>query len=38
VKKKTITKPAGMWTVEELAQQMPQLLEGYRNPAPPENK
>lgn len=38
VKKKTITKPAGLWSVEELAKQMPQLLEGYRNPAPPDNK
>jgi len=37
VKKKTITKQTGIWTVEELAQQMPQLLEGYRNPAPPDN-
>jgi NAD(P)-dependent dehydrogenase (short-subunit alcohol dehydrogenase family) len=38
VKKKTITKQTGIWTVEELVKQMPQLLEGYRNPAPPENK
>ena len=38
VKKKTITKQTGIWSVEELVQQMPQLLEGYRNPAPPENK
>ncbi len=35
VKKKTITKPAGVWSVEELIQQMPQVLEGYKNPAPP---
>jgi 3-oxoacyl-[acyl-carrier protein] reductase len=38
VKKKTISKETGMWTAEELARQMPQLLEGYRNPAPPDNK
>jgi NAD(P)-dependent dehydrogenase (short-subunit alcohol dehydrogenase family) len=35
VKKKTITKESGVWTVSELAQQVPQLLEGYKNPAPP---
>jgi NAD(P)-dependent dehydrogenase (short-subunit alcohol dehydrogenase family) len=35
VKKKTISKDAGIWTVDELAQQVPSLLEGYKNPAPP---
>jgi 3-oxoacyl-[acyl-carrier protein] reductase len=35
VKKKTITKESGVWTVSELVQQVPQLLEGYKNPAPP---
>ncbi|NQT31244.1 MAG: SDR family NAD(P)-dependent oxidoreductase [Deltaproteobacteria bacterium] len=37
VKKKTITKKKGMWTVEELIEQVPKvLLEGYKNPAPPK--
>jgi NAD(P)-dependent dehydrogenase (short-subunit alcohol dehydrogenase family) len=35
VKKKTITKETGTWTMDELMKQMPQLLEGYKNPAPP---
>jgi 3-oxoacyl-[acyl-carrier protein] reductase len=35
VKKKTITKETGMWTLDELTKQVPQLLEGYKNPAPP---
>ncbi len=35
VKKKTITKENGIWTVEELTEQVPKgLLEGYENPAP----
>jgi hypothetical protein len=37
VKKKSIVKEKGMWTVEELIQQVPKvLLEGYKNPAPPQ--
>jgi NAD(P)-dependent dehydrogenase (short-subunit alcohol dehydrogenase family) len=37
VKKKTITKKQGLWTVEELIEQVPKvLLEGYQNPAPPQ--
>jgi 3-oxoacyl-[acyl-carrier protein] reductase len=37
VKKKTITRKQGMWTVEELIEQVPRvLLEGYKNPAPPQ--
>lgn len=37
VKKKTITKKKGLWTVEELIEQVPKvLLEGYKNPAPPQ--
>ena len=37
VKKKTITKKQGLWTVEELIGQVPKvLLEGYKNPAPPQ--
>ncbi len=35
VKKKTISKDAGIWTVDELTKQVPALLEGYKNPAPP---
>jgi len=35
VKKKTISKDKGVWTVDELTQQMPGLMEGYKNPAPP---
>jgi 3-oxoacyl-[acyl-carrier protein] reductase len=35
VKRKTISKESGSWTVEELIKQMPQLLEDYKNPAPP---
>jgi 3-oxoacyl-[acyl-carrier protein] reductase len=35
VKKKTITRETGTWTMDELIKQMPQLLEGYKNPAPP---
>jgi len=37
VKKKTITKKQGLWTVAELIEQVPKvLLEGYKNPAPPQ--
>jgi 3-oxoacyl-[acyl-carrier protein] reductase len=37
VKKKTITKHDGIFTVEELVKQVPEvLLEGYVNPAPPQ--
>jgi 3-oxoacyl-[acyl-carrier protein] reductase len=37
VKKKSIVKEKGMWTVEELIAQVPKvLLEGYKNPAPPQ--
>jgi 3-oxoacyl-[acyl-carrier protein] reductase len=37
VKKQTITKKQGLWTVEELIEQVPKvLLEGYKNPAPPQ--
>ena len=35
IKKKTISKDAGIWTVDELTKQVPSLLEGYKNPAPP---
>jgi 3-oxoacyl-[acyl-carrier protein] reductase len=37
VKKQTITKKQGLWTVEELIEQVPRLLEGYKNPAPPKS-
>lgn len=37
LKKKSIVKPEGLWTVEELIDQVPKvLLEGYQNPAPPQ--
>jgi len=37
VKEKTITKKKGLWTVEELIEQVPKvLLEGYKNPSPPK--
>ena len=37
VKKKTISKEEGLWTVEELAELVPKvLLEGYSNPSPPQ--
>jgi len=37
VKKRTISKQEDLWTVEELIKQVPEvLLEGYRNPAPPQ--
>jgi len=38
VKKKSIVKKKeGLWTVEELIEQVPRvLLEGYKNPAPPQ--
>ena len=37
VKKKTILKEEGLWTVEELIDLVPKvLLEGYQNPAPAE--
>ncbi|MFC1949262.1 SDR family NAD(P)-dependent oxidoreductase [Chloroflexota bacterium] len=39
VKIKTINKKEGLWTVEELIEQVPEmLLQGYRNPAPAEQK
>ena len=35
IKKKAIDKKEGLWTVEELIEQVPKvLLEGYKNPAP----
>jgi NAD(P)-dependent dehydrogenase (short-subunit alcohol dehydrogenase family) len=38
VKKKTITKTEGLWTLEELIDLVPKvLLEGYKNPAPPQS-
>ncbi len=37
MKKKSIVKEKGLWTVEELIEQVPRvLLEGYKNPAPPQ--
>jgi len=37
VKKKSIGKEEGLWTVEELVELVPKiLLEGYQNPAPPQ--
>jgi len=37
VKKKTISKEEGLWTVEELVELVPKvLLEGYSNPSPPQ--
>jgi NAD(P)-dependent dehydrogenase (short-subunit alcohol dehydrogenase family) len=37
VKKKSIDKKEGLWTLEELADLVPKvLLEGYKNPAPPQ--
>ncbi len=37
VKKKSILKEEGLWTVDELIEFVPkELLEGYRNPAPAE--
>ncbi|MBA7487215.1 putative short-chain type dehydrogenase/reductase [subsurface metagenome] len=37
VKRKAITRKQGLWTVEELIEQVPKvLLEGYKNPAPPK--
>lgn len=37
VKKKTIDKKEGLWTLEELIDLVPKvLLEGYKNPAPPQ--
>jgi len=37
LKKKSIVKPEGLWTVEELIDQVPRrLLEGYQNPSPPQ--
>jgi 3-oxoacyl-[acyl-carrier protein] reductase len=39
VKKNTITKKEGLWTVEELTEQVSRvLLKGYKNPAPPQQK
>ena len=34
VKKKSINKETGVWTVQELSEKVPSLLEGYKNPAP----
>ena len=37
VKKKSIIKEEGFWTLEELIDMVPKvLLEGYQNPAPPQ--
>lgn len=37
VKKKVLEKEEGLWSVEELIEQVPKvLLEGYQNPAPPQ--
>ncbi len=37
VKKNSIRKQEGFWTIEELIEQVPKvLLEGYQNPAPPQ--
>lgn len=37
VKKKVIWKEEGLWSVEDLIEQVPKvLLEGYQNPAPPQ--
>jgi NAD(P)-dependent dehydrogenase (short-subunit alcohol dehydrogenase family) len=37
VKKKSIDKKDGLWTVEELVDLVPKvLLEGYKNPSPPQ--
>ncbi|GAI03647.1 unnamed protein product, partial [marine sediment metagenome] len=37
VKRKSIGKEEGLWTVEELIELVPKmLLEGYQNPAPPQ--
>jgi hypothetical protein len=37
VKKKAIDKKEGLWTLEELTDLVPKvLLEGYKNPAPPQ--
>ncbi|MBA7625431.1 putative short-chain type dehydrogenase/reductase [subsurface metagenome] len=37
VKKKVLGKEEGLWSVEELSEQVPKvLLEGYQNPAPPQ--
>ncbi|HEY78533.1 MAG TPA: SDR family NAD(P)-dependent oxidoreductase [Dehalococcoidia bacterium] len=37
VKMRSIDKVQGLWTVEELIEQVPKvLLQGYKNPAPPE--
>jgi hypothetical protein len=37
IKKKSIVKKGGLWTVEELIEQVPKvLLGGYKNPAPPQ--
>ncbi|MFC2012054.1 SDR family NAD(P)-dependent oxidoreductase [Chloroflexota bacterium] len=39
VKIKAINKKEGLWTVEELIEQVPEmLLQGYKNPAPAEQK
>jgi NAD(P)-dependent dehydrogenase (short-subunit alcohol dehydrogenase family) len=36
VKKTSIDKENGLWTVDELIKQVPSMLVGYKNPAPPE--
>lgn len=38
VKKNTIEKKDGLWTVDELIAQAPKLMAGYKNPAPAEAK
>lgn len=39
VKKKVISKQEGLWSIEELIELVPKvLLEGYKNPAPPQPK
>jgi NAD(P)-dependent dehydrogenase (short-subunit alcohol dehydrogenase family) len=38
VKVRSIDKAQGLWTVEELIEQVPKiLLQGYKNPSPPES-
>jgi hypothetical protein len=38
VKVRSIDKAQGLWTVEELIEQVPKvLLQGYKNPAPSES-
>jgi NAD(P)-dependent dehydrogenase (short-subunit alcohol dehydrogenase family) len=35
VKMKSIEKKSGLWTIDELARQVPGIMVGYKNPAPP---